>query len=139
MGEAILYAAMRWLRQWGPVAIWAIVILASSNDHLSSEHTKTWLEMLFGTAVPEWVNLGMRKIGHVLAYGILGLLAYRAQRVIGVALVVVLIVSSIDEWHQSTFVSRTGTPWDVVLDCCAALLAVLSLRSAQRSAGVPAG
>jgi VanZ family protein len=122
---------MRWLRQWGPVAIWAVVILASSNDSLSSDRTATFLNTLFGQ-VPEWVNLAMRKAGHVLAYGFLGVLAFRASRTMRTALIVVFAVSALDEWHQSFFASRTGTPWDVALDCCGALLAILSVFPAAR-------
>ena len=130
-GKALLYAAMRWLRQWGPAAIWAVVLLASSNDSLSSDRTATVLHMLFGH-VPEWVNFALRKTGHVLGYGLLGLLAFRAARTMRTAMLFVFVVSALDEWHQSTFASRTGTPWDVVLDCCAALLLILSVFPAAR-------
>jgi VanZ family protein len=33
------------------------------------------------------------------------------------------LVASLDEWHQSYLPSRTGTPWDVLLDSCAAIAA----------------
>jgi VanZ family protein len=31
------------------------------------------------------------------------------------------MVASCDEWHQTYLPNRTGTPWDVLLDCCGAL------------------
>jgi VanZ family protein len=41
-------------------------------------------------------------------------------------------VATMDEWHQSYIPSRTGTPWDVLLDSAAGLaalaLAYLALR-----------
>ena len=35
------------------------------------------------------------------------------------------LVASADEFHQSFLPNRTGTPWDVLLDCCGALVAQL--------------
>jgi VanZ family protein len=31
------------------------------------------------------------------------------------------LVASADEFHQSFLPDRTGTPWDVLLDCCGAI------------------
>ena len=31
------------------------------------------------------------------------------------------LVASWDEWHQTFLPNRTGSPWDVLLDCCGAL------------------
>jgi VanZ family protein len=31
------------------------------------------------------------------------------------------LVASSDEWHQAYLPNRTGTPWDVLLDCCGAI------------------
>jgi VanZ family protein len=42
------------------------------------------------------------------------------------------LVATMDEWHQSYIPSRTGTPWDVLLDSTAGfaalVLAYLALR-----------
>jgi VanZ family protein len=37
-----------------------------------------------------------------------------------------------DEWHQSYIPSRTGTPWDVVLDSVAGLIFLLIARAWMR-------
>ena len=37
------------------------------------------------------------------------------------ALLGTALVASCDEWHQSFLPNRTGTPWDVLLDCSGAL------------------
>jgi hypothetical protein len=34
------------------------------------------------------------------------------------ALLGTALVASCDEWHQTFLPNRTGTPWDVLLDCC---------------------
>jgi VanZ family protein len=39
----------------------------------------------------------------------------------GLALVGTALVASWDEWHQTLLPNRTGSPWDVLLDCCGAL------------------
>jgi VanZ family protein len=30
-------------------------------------------------------------------------------------------VASLDEFHQTFLPNRTGSPWDVLLDCCGAM------------------
>jgi VanZ family protein len=37
------------------------------------------------------------------------------------ALLGTALVASADEWHQSFLPNRTGSPWDVLLDCCGAI------------------
>jgi VanZ family protein len=78
------------------------------------------------------VNHAVRKAGHIFFYGVLAVLAWRADRRWFVALGVVLLVASIDEYRQSLTLARTGTPWDVVLDVCSALLFILAIRRARR-------
>lgn len=92
----------------------------------------------------------LRKAGHLTGYGLLGLLLFRSwfhtlfdteaggsalergQRVVrngfalrrrcaALALGMTLLTAILDEWHQSFDVSRTGTPWDVVLDFAGAV------------------
>ena len=36
------------------------------------------------------------------------------------ALLGTALVASADEWHQTFLPNRTGSPWDVLLDCCGA-------------------
>jgi len=38
------------------------------------------------------------------------------RRTVALALSMTLITAMLDEWHQSFDFSRTGTPWDVVID-----------------------
>jgi hypothetical protein len=45
-----------------------------------------------------------------------------------VALLLVLVVASLDELHQSTIPSRTGTPIDVLIDLTGGVIAQLLLR-----------
>jgi VanZ family protein len=73
----------------------------------------------------------LRKSGHFLGYGALGLAWLRAWWITlprfrflfdaELALVGTALVASWDEWHQTFLPNRTGSPWDVLLDCCGAL------------------
>lgn len=85
----------------------------------------------------EEVHFGIRKILHVLAYGLLGYLDFRAVR--GprsgwqlrwsmIALTLVLVIASLDEWHQSHVPGRTGQGRDVALDFVGAAIAQILIR-----------
>ena len=69
-------------------------------------------------------DLGMKKLGHFLAYGTLALLALRAvldgKRPYLMAFFIVLLYASSDEFHQTFIPGRNGTPVDVVIDMAGA-------------------
>jgi VanZ family protein len=79
----------------------------------------------------------LRKTGHVIGYGMLGLLLLRGWRAtldqydrhIGrtvlLAWLGTALVACLDEWHQSYIPSRTGTWHDAVLDSAAGLVFLL--------------
>lgn len=134
MDEAVLYAPMSALKRWLPVVAWSAVILLTSNNQFSSAHTGAWIDTILGFPVPHWVNVAFRKTLHLTGYGILGALAYRATewREVVKATLVVALVASIDEWHQSTQLARRGSPWDVLLDVTGALLAIWLMIRVQQ-------
>jgi VanZ family protein len=119
---------MRLAKLWLPVLIWAALILSASNDSFSSDESREWLETLFGREFPEIVNFAVRKAGHIFFYGVLGALAFRADRRVVVAAGIVLLVASVDEYSQSLSAARSGTPWDVLLDVCSAVVVILIMR-----------
>jgi VanZ family protein len=49
------------------------------------------------------------------------------------ALIGTALIASCDEWHQTFLPNRTGTPWDVLLDCCGAVTLELLLYLFVRS------
>jgi VanZ family protein len=123
---------------WLPVVIGIRVIMMESTEMLGSDHTSRplrWLfESIFGP-VPEarWALLHhlLRKSGHFIGYGLIGLAWLRAwwmtlphSRFIHDAFLALLgtaLVASSDEFHQTFLPNRTGSPWDVLLDCCGAI------------------
>jgi VanZ family protein len=138
-----------WISAWWPVLAGICVIALESTSYLGSDHTAgplRWMwEHLFGR-VPDqnWdiVHHYIRKTGHFIGYGTMGVLWLRAWRMslpragllldAVLALIGTAIVASTDEFHQSFLANRTGIPSDVLLDCFGAsvllLLAYLALR-----------
>lgn len=129
---------MRLLRLWLPVIVWAALILSAANDDFSTKQSGDWFRTLFGVQLPWLAHVLLRKAAHVAEYAMLALLAWRAHRSLAIPVAIVLVVASADEWLQSRTTSRTGTVWDVVLDVCAAMLAIIALqtyRQRRRSRG----
>ncbi|MEY2504350.1 MAG: hypothetical protein QOG27_630 [Verrucomicrobiota bacterium] len=130
-------SARRFLQYWLPVVAWMIFIFLGSTDLLSAEHTSRFIGPFLRWFAPDVsdatiasVQLFVRKCGHLLEYAILAALLYRALRtwrghLFGVAFIFTAIYAAFDEFHQSFVASRTGSPWDVVVDCAGALLGLL--------------
>jgi VanZ family protein len=133
------------LRAWWPAAAWIVIITFESTDLFSAEHTGSmlyaWLTRLFG-AIDLYTfrvfHHYLRKTGHVVGYGMLGLLLLRGWRATFgrsramlwrtslLAWLGTAFVASMDEWHQSYIPSRTGTWRDAVLDSVAGFAFLLA-------------
>jgi VanZ family protein len=133
------------LRAWFPALIWLGIIAVESTSTFSAQNTSRFLypilHFLFSLDPVRFVSwhFYLRKSGHVIGYGILSVLLFRAWRasvrVSGNpqwawswsidAILMTTLVASLDEWHQSFLPSRTGTVHDVVLDSAAVVLAQL--------------
>ena len=131
------------LKAWIAAILWLIVIAIESTAMLSAHNTSPVLypvlHFLFGLDwdhFEDWHFL-IRKTGHVIGYGTLSILLFRAWRATlpamsdvrwtprwaAIAILGTALVASLDEWHQSFIPSRTGRWQDVVLDTCAGLAA----------------
>jgi VanZ family protein len=112
--------------------------MIESTEQFGSDHTSGPLrrifEALFGhVADGRWeiIHHLIRKSGHFLGYGLIGLAWLRAWWMTlphsqflqdaFLALLGTALVASCDEWHQTYLPNRTGTPWDVMLDCTGAI------------------
>ena len=128
-----------WLNAWLPVALGVAVIVMESTEAFGSDHTsgplRWFYETFFGPVSNfrwEHIHHFIRKAGHFFAYGFIGLAWLRAwwmtlphSRFVQDALLALMgtaLVASADEWHQTFLPNRTGTPWDVLLDCCGAIV-----------------
>ena len=129
---------------WVPAVVWSVILVILSGTPGRGNVTETVLqatiEATVGSVSDEtfWVlHYAMRKTLHLLAYGLAGVLNFRALRgsregwtlkwsVTAVALAV--LIASIDEIHQWFVPSRTGQFTDVLIDCAAATLAQIFIR-----------
>ncbi len=116
---------------WLPPLIWTLAIFVLSGDLGSTTHTLGLLKWLLSwipyltPEVIELINGYGRKLGHAAAYACLYFFWFRALLVtryygrgrafLG-AMVICLLVSSLDEGHQSFLSSRGGSLRDVALD-----------------------
>jgi VanZ family protein len=118
------------------------VIAIESTPYFGSDRTSgplrwLWEEMFGAVNNGRWlvVHHVIRKAGHFVGYGIMGLLWLRAWwlsmprakflTACSLALLGTFTVASADELHQSFLPNRTGLFSDVLLDCCGALLSLL--------------
>ncbi|MGB0106037.1 MAG: VanZ family protein, partial [Candidatus Sulfotelmatobacter sp.] len=131
------------LKAWIAAVLWLIVIAIESSALLSAHNTGRILyplfHFLFGLDRDRFAvwHFYIRKSGHVVGYGTLSILLFRAWRATlpapnhlrwtmlwaNIAILGTALVASLDEWHQSFIPSRTGRWQDVVLDTCAGVAA----------------
>ncbi len=114
------------------------MIAMESTEFFGADHTSQPLrnlyQALFGAVNDDtWSDIHhiIRKSGHFIGYGLIGLAWLRAWWITlphsrfltdaALALVGTAIIASCDEIHQSTLSNRTGVPSDVLLDCCGAI------------------
>jgi VanZ family protein len=131
------------LKAWIAAILWLVVIAIESTAMLSASNTSRilypLLHFLFGMSRQRFQiwHFYMRKSGHVVGYGTLSILLFRAWRATlparnnanwifrwaNIAILGTALVASLDEWHQTFIPSRTGSVRDVVLDTCAGIAA----------------
>ena len=113
------------------------LIWTASGEGFSASSTSRFLgpllRWLFGEVDPATVKSlhhALRKAAHVVEYGLLALLCYRALRMTIrttlvrhalVALILVAAVAASDEARQSRLAARTGSAADVALDLAGGL------------------
>ena len=127
-----------WINAWWPVVLGVAVIMLESTEFMGADHTSgplRWLwQAIFGhvsNARWEVIHHLIRKSGHFIGYGLIGLAWLRAwwmtlprSRFLQDALLALMgtaLMASADEFHQTFLPNRTGSPWDVLLDCCGAI------------------
>ncbi len=135
---------------WIPVAVCLVTVACESTDTFSSAHTAGWLrhlaEALLGPIHQiSWdkANFAVRKTGHFVGHGLMGLAWLRAWLVtwypllrrrgiriwrayaITMALCCTLFCATLDEVHQTFIPSRTGLVTDAWLDTSGAAVLIL--------------
>jgi VanZ family protein len=143
-----------WISAWWPVAVSVAIIVSESTEAFGSNHTSgpfRWMfQALFGPVSDahwEIIHHIIRKSGHFLGYGVVGLTWLRAWRMTlraarplvqaALALLGTALLACWDEWHQSFLPNRSSSAWDVLLDCAGALfmVSIVLAASGTRRAG----
>lgn len=133
--------------QWAIVVVYVLAMfLFAGQESSSASYMGTllarWLPHLSASELKQLVLWG-RKIGHVLAYGVLTLIVYSAARktqrlkrgALPVAMLLALIVAMADEGYQSRLDYRSGTFDDVLLDGLAIGVTALGLYLKSKITG----
>ena len=127
------------LKYWLPLLIWLSVIFIGSTGVLSAEQTSRFLVPFLRGLDPKIsiatilsIHFALRKLGHLIEYGILAALLWRALRgtltstrniaIASLVFMVSAIFAASDEFHQSFIPSRTASSKDVMIDICGALV-----------------
>ena len=127
-----------WVSAWLPVLLGILMITVESTEWFGADHTSGPLRILYqaifgqvSNAEWELIHHYIRKSGHFIGYGLIGLAWLRAwwqtlphSRFLPdtfLALMGTALIASADEFHQSFLPNRTSSPWDVVIDCSGAL------------------
>jgi len=129
----------------GPVVVWLVVIATTSGEAGAQSHIEDWAMSLLQKWFPDLASDGavsgltgvclwaLRKPAHLLEYGVLAVLIYRAlglvtkwrrRWLVAGAVLFCGVVGSIDELYQSLLPERTALASDVLIDMIGALLAV---------------
>ena len=131
---------------WLPVLVMVLIIARESTDRFSSERTSAMLRPMLEAVVGhmentrwEAVHHALRKSGHFIGYGTLGVTWLRGWLLTWLvplrlraietwrrsawvmAICCTAVIASIDELHQTWIPSRTGLAQDVLLDTLGAL------------------
>jgi VanZ family protein len=136
---------MRWLRNWGPVFLWAGIIWLLSTNQFSSGPTLRVMgpimAWLFPSASEETVLLlhaVVRKAAHFVEYFVFGILVFRGIRGdrpgwrLSWSLETVFLAAiygALDEIHQAFEVNRGSSIYDSLLDTAGAAAAQLVLAA----------
>jgi VanZ family protein len=116
-----------WISAWLPVLLGITMIVIESTEWMGADHTSTPLRLvyqaIFGRVTDlQWESVHhiLRKSGHFIGYGLIGLAWLRAWWMTlpqsnflpdaFFALVGTALIASADEFHQSFLSNRTSTP-----------------------------
>lgn len=108
---AFLMPLLRWLAPWAMDAQLQVA-------HRAIRHTAHAVE--YGLLAVLWIHALMRGV------------TLGARPAAGLSIAVAVAWACVDEWHQSTIPSRTGSLWDVLLDGAGAIAATLVVLAVRR-------
>ncbi len=137
------------LVSWFPPLLWGLAILVFSGDLGSSQNTLSILQWLVSW-IPDLssgqvaaIHGALRKLGHMLAYGVLLFFWFRAFQIqwpghrpfcLVLAMLCTLLVAVLDEGHQAMVGTRRGSLYDVGWDLAGASLSTFFILTFRKNA-----
>ncbi|WP_051348641.1 VanZ family protein [Peribacillus kribbensis] len=108
-----------------------LIFIFTASKFATGENTLSLIQNSLGIDYnsAEVLNVIIRKSAHVLVFGTLSVFLYfllKRRYFLSWALATIYAIS--DEYHQSFVPGRTSTPYDVLLDSCAALVFIGMVR-----------
>ncbi len=116
-----------------PPVLWMAVIAIGSSGFLSGDRTGQWMLGVLGQLAPganpgllDAAHIGARKVGHLVEFGVLAILWYRAlapsPTAVPLAFVLATVYGGLDELRQGLVPNRVPALSDVMVDSLGALL-----------------
>lgn len=138
-------SAFERLVRYGPLVLCLGLIALASTAGFSAGNTSMFIRPLLKWLFPGYseaeltsLHVLVRKVGHFLEYAVLAFLARRAfissthlfirRRWFELALLLVVVNSLLDEWHQSFVPSRTGSIYDSFIDIAGGLTVLIIFK-----------
>jgi VanZ family protein len=142
------------LKYWAPPIIWMSTIFWFSTDRFSGDNTGSLLRKIVMFIYPgitqelfDSIHFYVRKAGHLTEYAVLAALLFRAFRSGSQerwrlrwalsSLLVALLYASLDEYHQTFTLRRTGSVYDSLIDTSGAATALVLLWFLSHGATEP--
>jgi VanZ family protein len=144
--------ARRRVWRYAPLFLWLAFIFFASTAEFSASNTSRIIGPLLRWLFPniseeqlQFAHFMTRKAAHFTEYAVLAWLAARAfitssaaalkRHWFPVSLLLVIIYSLLDEYHQTFVPSRTGSVYDSLIDMAGGLTALLLYALWRRRAG----
>ena len=134
---------VRGLTRFLPPLLWMGLIALASSSLLAGERTAQWMPGLLAHLVP-WADpdtlaaahFAVRKLGHLLEFGILAVLWRRAlapwPQAVTAAFVIAVAYAGVDEWRQGLTPDRVPAVTDVMVDTLGALIGLAAWEGPAR-------
>ena len=115
---------MKFIKLWLPVIFWcSLIFFLSHQPDLKSDLPQSW-------------DLILRKLAHMVEFGLLAILAFRGLKGYGVRITRGLVFASVfsliyaisDEYHQIFIQGRSGKLSDAGIDSIGIIIALLTIR-----------
>lgn len=142
--SSFLFHPKTLLSRYGPLVLWVAVIFFASTGNLSASNTSRIVRPILLWLFPDLTEAGLmqahffiRKAAHFFEYAVLALLAARAfltssrdllrRRWAAASLALVASCAFLDEFNQSLTRTRTGSPFDSLIDVAGGAFALAFL------------